>query len=69
MLYEERSKVLGIVDEYATALDARLPLGDNTLSKLDATFEKRTVIEGTLWDYAQYLGREKAIIPAVLSPG
>ncbi|UCH22675.1 MAG: hypothetical protein JSU83_05485 [Deltaproteobacteria bacterium] len=49
-----RPKVLEIVDENATAIDARLPLGDLTLAKLDLTFNKLMLVEGYLEDYAQY---------------
>ena len=49
-----RPKVLAIVDDNATAIDARLPLGDMTLAKLDPRLERMTLLEGTLEDYAQY---------------
>jgi len=49
-----RRKVLAIVDENATAIDARLPLGDLTLAKLYPTFDKLAVIEGCLESYVQY---------------
>jgi hypothetical protein len=49
-----RPKVLAIVDDNATAIDARLPLGDMTLAKLDPRLERMTVLEGKLEDYAQY---------------
>lgn len=49
-----RSKVLAIVDDNATAIDARLPTGPMTLAKLDPTFNKITVAEGELTGYAQY---------------
>lgn len=49
-----RRKVLAIVDENATAIDARLPLGDLTLAKLYPTFDKMAVIEGCLESYVQY---------------
>jgi L-fucose isomerase-like protein len=49
-----RPKVLAIVDDNATAIDARLPTGPMTLAKLDPTFNKITVAEGTLTGYAQY---------------
>lgn len=53
-----RPKVLEIVDENATAIDARLPVGDLTLAKLDLTFNKLMVAEGYLEDYAQYPGSD-----------
>jgi len=53
-----RKKVLAIVDENATAIDARLPIGDITLAKLDSTFDKMSVVEGDLVDYAQYPGSD-----------
>ena len=37
-----RPKVLAIVDENATAIDARLPEGDVTLAKLQPTFDSIT---------------------------
>lgn len=49
-----RPKVLAIVDDNATAIDARLPTGPITLAKLDPTFNKITVAEGALTGYAQY---------------
>jgi L-fucose isomerase-like protein len=53
-----RPKVLAIVDENATAIDARLPAGDVTLAKLYPSFDKMTVAEGSLADYAQYPGSD-----------
>lgn len=49
-----RKKVLAIVDENATAIDARLPEGKMTLVKLHPTFQKMTVAEGELTGYVQY---------------
>ena len=49
-----RPKVLAIVDDNATALDARLPTGDVTLAKLHPTMDKMTVAEGCLSGYAQF---------------
>jgi hypothetical protein len=48
------SKVLAIVDDNASAIDARLPAGDMTLAKFDPSFEKISVAEGGLTDYVQY---------------
>ena len=53
-----RPKVLAIVDDNASAIDARLPTGAITLAKLDATMNKMTVVEGTLERYAQYPGSD-----------
>ena len=49
-----RPKVLAIVDENATAIDARLPVGPMTLAKLDSSMETITVVEGEIAGYAQY---------------
>ncbi len=49
-----RSKVLAIVDDNATAIDARLPEGDMTLAKLHPTLNKLTITEGDLRGYAQF---------------
>lgn len=51
-----RPKVLDIVDDNAIALDARLPEGDLTISKLDPTLGELMVIEGKLERYVQYPG-------------
>jgi hypothetical protein len=49
-----RPKVLDIVDDNATASDARFPEGSLTISKLDCTLENLMVIEGSLEKYVQY---------------
>ncbi|NQT17561.1 MAG: hypothetical protein HQ582_32705 [Planctomycetes bacterium] len=49
-----RAKVLAIVDDQATAIDARLPTGDVTLAKLHPAMDKLTVAEGTLETYAHF---------------
>lgn len=49
-----RSKVLAIVDDNATAIDARLPEGPITLAKLHPTMNKISVAEGEITAYAQY---------------
>lgn len=49
-----RPKVLGMVNDNATAIDARLPEGDVTLAKLHSTMNEMTVAEGELTGYAQY---------------
>jgi hypothetical protein len=53
-----RKKVLAIVDENATAIDARLPVGDITLVKLDPDFETLSVVEGQLTGYVQFPGSD-----------
>ena len=53
-----RSKVLAIVDDNATAIDARLPEGAITMAKLQPTFDTLTVVEGALEGYAQYPGSD-----------
>ena len=47
-------KVLRIVDDNASAIDARLPVGDMTLAKFAPSFEEMTVTEGELESYVQY---------------
>jgi hypothetical protein len=49
-----QKKVLAIVDDNATAIDARLPEGDMTLAKLHPTMETISVAEGDLRSYVQY---------------
>jgi L-fucose isomerase-like protein len=49
-----KKKVLAIVDDNAHALDARLPKGDITLVKLMPPFDRWSVVEGALPDYAQF---------------
>jgi len=49
-----KEKVLAIVDDNATAIDARLPEGDITLVKLMPPFDRWSVVEGTLPKYAQF---------------
>ncbi len=53
-----RPKVLAIVDDNASAIDARLPTGDVTLAKLDASMDRMTVMEGALEQYVQYPGSD-----------
>jgi L-fucose isomerase-like protein len=52
--WELRSKVLAIVDDNATAIDARLPTGPITLVKLQPTMQSFSVSEGQLTGYAQF---------------
>jgi len=53
-----RPKVLAIVDDNATAIDARLPEGPVTLAKLHPTMGAMSVAEGELTGYAQYPGSD-----------
>lgn len=49
-----RPKVLGIVNDNATAIDAQLPAGDVTLVKLHPTMCDLSIAEGELTGYAKY---------------
>ena len=49
-----RGKVLDIVNNNATAIDARMPEGDMTLVKLMPPFDKLSVVEGEITKYAQF---------------
>jgi len=49
-----RSKVLAIVDENATVIDARLPEGPITLAKMNPDFGSMHIIEGEIEKYEQY---------------
>ncbi|HLE14137.1 MAG TPA: hypothetical protein VI776_05275 [Anaerolineales bacterium] len=51
-------KVLGIVDENAAVIDARMAEGPMTLAKLDPGFKRFTVAEGSLEGYVQYAGSD-----------
>jgi hypothetical protein len=53
-----RKKVLRIVDENATAIDARLPEGDMTLAKLEPDFAGISLAEGSLEGYAGFPGSD-----------
>jgi len=53
-----RPKVLAIVDDNATAIDARLPQGEITLAKLDPRLERFVIAEGRLEGYVQYPGSD-----------
>lgn len=53
-----RPKALAIVDENATAIDARLPEGAITLAKIHPDFDRVTVAEGDLEGYAQFPGSD-----------
>jgi hypothetical protein len=49
-----KEKVLAIVDDNATAIDARLPQGDITLVKLMPPFDRWSIVEGELPKYAGF---------------
>lgn len=53
-----RTKVLEIVDENASAIDARMAEGPITISKLDPTLTRLQVIQGELERYVQYPGSD-----------
>lgn len=53
-----RPPVLGIVDENAAALDARMATGEITLAKLHLSFERIQVINAILERYVQYPGSD-----------
>lgn len=53
-----REKVLRIVDDNATAIDARLPLGPVTLVKLEPDFAGLSLAQGSLEGYAQFPGSD-----------
>jgi hypothetical protein len=52
--WQLEGKVLAIVDENATAIDARLPEGEITLVKLMPPFDRWSIVEGELPEYAQF---------------
>lgn len=49
-----KEKVLAIVDDNATAIDARFPTGKITLVKLMPPFTRWSIVEGDLPKYAQF---------------
>ena len=53
-----RGKVLAIVDDNATAIDARFPVGELTLAKLEPTFDRIVAFEGELVGYAGHAGSD-----------
>lgn len=53
-----RPKVLGIVDDQATAIDARYPIGEITIAELHPTLGKMLVVEGALKEYVGYPGSD-----------
>ncbi len=56
--WQLRKKVLAIVGENAVAIDARFPIGDLTLAKLDPDFQTLSIVEGALTGYAQFPGSD-----------
>ena len=53
-----KPKVLAIVNDNATAIDARLPEGPVTLAKLHPKLDVMSVAEGCIESYAQYPGSD-----------
>jgi hypothetical protein len=53
-----KPKVLSIVDDNAIAIDAELPVGPVTLTKLDPLLQKLQVIPGEIVSYAGYPGSD-----------
>ncbi|HZO96791.1 MAG TPA: hypothetical protein VFB42_05415 [Gaiellaceae bacterium] len=53
-----RPKVLAIVDEGSAVIDARLPAGDLTLSKLSSSLDTLVAVEAELTGYAGYPGSD-----------
>jgi hypothetical protein len=53
-----RPRALAIVDENATAIDARLSVGELTLVKLGPTFDTLSVVEAELTGYAGFPGSD-----------
>jgi hypothetical protein len=53
-----REKVLAIVDDNATAIDARMQEGPITLIKVMPPFDQMSVVEGTLTAYAGFPGSD-----------
>ena len=53
-----KPKVLEMVNDNATAIDARMPKGEVTITKLDPTLTKIMVVEGDIEDYVQYPGSD-----------
>jgi hypothetical protein len=51
-------KVLEIVNENATAINGRLPIGPVTMAKLDPHFERLQILPSVLEDYAGYPGSD-----------
>ncbi len=56
--WKMRPKVLAIVNETSTAIDARLPVGPITMAKLDPKLENLQVTQAVLEGYAAYPGSD-----------
>lgn len=56
--WQLKPKVLSIVNDNATAIDARLPCGQVTLAKLHPRLDTLSVAEGALENYVQYPGSD-----------
>ena len=56
--WELRAPVLGIVNEKSHMLNARFPIGDVTLAKMNAAQDRISAIEGELKGYVQYPGSD-----------
>lgn len=50
--------MLAIVDDNATAIDARLPTGHITLVKVHPFLDRILMVEGDLEDYVRYPGSD-----------
>jgi hypothetical protein len=53
-----RKKILAIVDENATVIDAKLPPGNIVITKLHPKLDKLMVAQGILENYVQYPGSD-----------
>ncbi len=53
-----RKKVLAMVNDNATAIDAKMPTGEVTLAKINASMDKITVVEGVLEFYTGFAGSD-----------
>jgi hypothetical protein len=53
-----RKKILAIVDENATVIDAKLPPGNVVITKLHPKLDKLMVAQGILENYVQYPGSD-----------
>ncbi len=53
-----RPKVLEMVNDNATAIDARMPRGPITIVKIDPTLTKLVAVEAEIVDYVQYPGSD-----------
>jgi hypothetical protein len=53
-----RGKVLAIVNDNSAVIDARLPVGPLTLTKLEPTFDSLVAVDGDLTGYGGYPGSD-----------